>query len=425
MSLFKIISKQKSIQSDDLTVININAILGEFMYQEYKKCLYISGVDTLRDLIEDLISNQEKLPNSTRFFFVPTTTNGDLDNVSKPYLVSYESLVGRNMQGKVKLSSGNRIWKEGKTLAIDRETGLYVFVFFSKDKTRHIRLLSRDALRDRVPTYQPTFKKPWGTAILNAVSLNVLAVADHDQDCVHFFNNHNDHKIRNSIDTHSGSYLYTIGYTGKNKGQLRSPKGIVFDSFGRLLVADSANDRIQGFIYLKDPTGRTQGQWVVDIMHPEKPSPGDPVGLSNPSDIAVDSYDHYVVADTGHHCIKIFNRAVNYGPYELEDLRNIAKTDLWQFDSRPNGKARRRIPKIYLQCLCSWGTQGHMLGSMIEPIGVACVTVPSHVKTVQPNMCNSIDPDEKYDEERVFVCDRSLHCIHMFKYTPVCLAHKE
>ena len=162
------------------------------------------------------------------------------------------------MQGKVKLLSGKRVWVEGKTLAIDRETGLYVFVFFSKDETRHIRLLSRDALRDRVPTYQPTFKKPWGTAILNAVSLNVLAVADHDQDCIHFFNNHNDHKIRNSIDTHSGSYLYTIGYTGKNKGQLRSPKGIVFDSFGRLLVADSANDRIQGFIYLKDPTGRTQ-----------------------------------------------------------------------------------------------------------------------------------------------------------------------
>ena len=68
VSLFKIISKQKSIQSDDLTVKNINAILGEFMYQEYKKCLYISGVDTLRDLIEDLVSKQEKMPNSTRFF---------------------------------------------------------------------------------------------------------------------------------------------------------------------------------------------------------------------------------------------------------------------------------------------------------------------------------------------------------------------
>ncbi len=65
---------------------------------------------------------------------------------------------------------------------------------------------------------------------------------------------------------------------------------------------------------------------------------------------------------------------------------------------------------------------------MIEPIGVACVTVPSHVKTVQANMCNSIDPDEKYDEERVFVCDRSLHCIHMFKYTagmPLNLADKQ
>ena len=418
VSLLQIISKQKSIQSKDSIVERVNVVLGEFMHQQYQKCLYVAGVNTLRDLIEDLISNQEKSSHSTRFFFVPTSMGKDLDNISKPYLLSYESLVGRNIQGKVKLASGNKVWTEGKVLAIDRETGLYVFIFFSKDETRHVRLLPRDDLRDRVPTYQPIFKKPWGTATLNTMSLNVLAVADHDQDCIHFFNNHNDHKIRNSLDTHSGSYLYTIGYTGKNKGQLRSPKGMVFDSFGRLLVADSANDRIQGFIYLKDPTGRTAGQWVVDIMHPEKPSPGDPIGLCNPSDIAVDSYDHYVVADTGHHCIKIFNRAVNYGPYELEDVRNIAKTDLWQFDSRPNGKARRRIPKIYLECLCCWGTQGHMLGSMIEPIGVACVTVPSHVKTVQSNMCNGTDPDEKYDEERVFVCDRSLHCIHMFKYTP-------
>ena len=50
------------------------------MYQEYKKCLYISGVDTLRDLIEDLISKQEKC-QTLLAFFVPTTTNGDLDDV--------------------------------------------------------------------------------------------------------------------------------------------------------------------------------------------------------------------------------------------------------------------------------------------------------------------------------------------------------
>ena len=79
------------------------------MYQQYK-CLYISGVETLRDLIEDLISiRKQTLPAS----FCSYHNYWGLDSVSKPYLVS-ESLVGRNMQGKVKLSSGNRIWKEGK-----------------------------------------------------------------------------------------------------------------------------------------------------------------------------------------------------------------------------------------------------------------------------------------------------------------------
>ena len=89
---------------------------------------------------------------------------------------------------------------------------------------------------------------------------------------------------------------------------------------------------------------------------------------------------------------------MHYGPYELEDLRNIAKTDLWQFDSRPNGKARRRIPKIYLECLCSWGTQGHMLGSTIEPI--ERVTYPLMSKLYK-QICAIASIQMKRDEERV------------------------
>ena len=45
------------------------------------------------------------------------------------------------------------------------------------------------------------------------------------------------------------------------------------------------------------------------------------------------------------------------------------------------------------------------------------MTVPAQVKTVKCNKCNGVDPDEKFDEERIFVCDRSLHCVHIFKYT--------
>ena len=55
---------------------------------------------------------------------------------------------------------------------------------------------------------------------------------------------------------------------------------MAFDSFGRLLVADSENHRIQGFRHLKDPTGKTQGKWVVEIMHPEQPCPGEATSLS-------------------------------------------------------------------------------------------------------------------------------------------------
>ena len=54
---------------------------------------------------------------------------------------------------------------------------------------------------------------------------------------------------------------------------------------------------------------------------------------------------------------------------------------------------------------------------MITPISVACVTVPPQVKTAKHNRCNGVDQDERFDEERIFVCDSSLHCIHIFKYT--------
>lgn len=268
-----------------------------------------------------------------------------------------------------------------------------------------------------MPTYKPLLKKPWGTATLDTTSFNILVIADHDQNCIHFFNNHDDHKVRNAMDSHRNSYLYTVGSTGKNKGELRRPKGLTFDSFGRLLVADSENNRIQGFTHLDDPTGETQGNWVVDIIYPETPCPGEEISLNDPSDIAVDSYDHYIVADTGHHCIKIFHRVINYGPYEISDLRDIEQIDFWQYESRPNGKVRRRIPKIHLECLCAWGTQGYELGSMITPISVAYVTVPPQVKTAKCNRCNGVHQDERFDEERIFVCDSSLHCIHVFKYT--------
>ena len=416
--VFKIVATQNFKFEENCEKKDICLKIGELFDTYFEEKLYLAGVVLLTKSIQRCISGQVEQSKSNSFFFVPINkANKKIHGIQKPFLLPYESIIARSVQGHVKLLTGKSVWVEGDIIAIDRETGLYIFRFLTSDEKYQVRLLPRNDLRDSVPTYQPVFKRPWGSALLDTFSINVLAVADHDQNCIHFFNNHDDHKLRNAVDCHRNSYLYTIGSTGKNKGELRRPKGMAFDSFGRLLVADSENHRIQGFRHLKDPTGKTQGKWVVEIMHPEQPCPGEATSLHNPSDITVDSYDHYIVADTGHHCIKIFHRVVDYGPYELKDLRDIEKVDSWQYESRPNGKVRRRIPRIYLECLCTWGTQGHELGSMIEPISVACVTVPAQVKTVKCNKCNGVDPDEKFDEERIFVCDRSLHCVHIFKYT--------
>jgi DNA-binding beta-propeller fold protein YncE len=52
--------------------------------------------------------------------------------------------------------------------------------------------------------------------------------------------------------TLDGSYLGRWGVLGSDPGQLDHPKGLDFDSTGRLFVAESANDRVQKFRYPLD-----------------------------------------------------------------------------------------------------------------------------------------------------------------------------
>ena len=105
----------------------------------------------------------------------------------------------------MKLLSGKTLWVEGNVIAIDRETGLYIFRFITSNKEFQVHLLPYNDIRDYVPTYKPLFKKPWGSAMLDTASINVLASADHDRNCIHFFNNHDDHKVRNAMDSHRNS----------------------------------------------------------------------------------------------------------------------------------------------------------------------------------------------------------------------------
>ena len=399
-----------------------------------------AGVECLLVVMDDFrVKETEK---SHVFFFFLSNESRTVPG-TKPIVVALPSVLGMEMMGEVQLNGGQTAWTSGRVLAIDRESGFYIFQFTTDDGKQHVRLLPRSCLKDDIPTYRPLLRHPWGMSVLEprretgaaggggsggGDSTRVLAVADHEQHCIHFFDNKKEVKATNLSLSHNGSYLYTVGEPGTGLGQLRGPKGIEFDSFGRLMVCDSKNNRIQGFRFLQCPdddifrtedekaSGRLRGQWVVDIEYPVTvlgvPDPD--TTLEDPSDIAVDAYDHYVVADTGHSCIKLFRRVVDNGPYELMDGRDVHASNMWKYDRRPGGKLRQRIPTIHLECLCMWGTNGYDIGCMLEPVAVVCITPPQDIKTVHVHK----ESEAIFEEERIFVVDRGLHCVHIIKWTP-------
>ena len=79
--------------------------------------------------------------------------------------------------------------------------------------------------------------------------------------------------------TKDGKYLAEFGHTGTGPGELREPHSIVFDSRGRLLVADRMNNRVQIF----DQSGKFLDQWTQ---------------FGRPSGLAIGANDTLYVADS-------------------------------------------------------------------------------------------------------------------------------
>jgi DNA-binding beta-propeller fold protein YncE len=84
---------------------------------------------------------------------------------------------------------------------------------------------------------------------------------------------------RISVFDRTGKFLRTIGKTGTGPGEFRTPHMMVFDSQGRLIVADRHNHRIQ--ILTKD------GKFIAEYKE-----------FSRPSGLAIDANDTIYVADS-------------------------------------------------------------------------------------------------------------------------------
>ena len=89
-----------------------------------------------------------------------------------------------------------------------------------------------------------------------------------------------------------GNFLSEYGSFGSGPGQFNSPAGVIVDSSGRALVADTLNNRIVVLAF-----NGTSFSYVT-AYYP---------ALNGPTGLAVDAADNIVIADTGNNRIVVLS----------------------------------------------------------------------------------------------------------------------
>ena len=114
------------------------------------------------------------------------------------------------------------------------------------------------------------------------------------------------------------TFLFEFGSPGTGPGQFTSPEGIAADSLDRILVGDSANNRVQVFDssgnFLSEFGSFCNLEFPVDCVDPDGPGPlqlGDGQ-FSDPIGIIVDSFDRIIVADTANRRVQAFDSSGNF-----------------------------------------------------------------------------------------------------------------
>jgi streptogramin lyase len=164
------------------------------------------------------------------------------------------------------------------------------------------------------------------------------------------------------------SYFKQFGETGVEAGKLKAPWGVAVNAEGRLLVVDSANDRIERF--------NSEGTFMSTFG-----AAGSGSGqLKEPRGIALDSAGHIWVADTGNNRIEEFSSAgafikiVGSLGSESGKLKSPSallfdpKGNMWVADTGNN-----RIEKFNKEGVYSseFGSAGAEAGKLSEPQGIA------------------------------------------------------
>ena len=186
--------------------------------------------------------------------------------------------------------------------------------------------------------------KPWGVAINQR---GEVIVTEWGGDCV-------------SVFSPSGEKLQTFGKRGSEQGQFRRPRGLAVDEDDNILVADSANYRIQF---------TPEGQFLTGVGKC-------PVRFDCPTDIAFNAANTMYVTDSNNHCVLVLNSDLSFGK---------PGTGKGQFN-HPHGIACDSTGKVYVvdidnhriqvftaegKFLKMFGRRGDGKGELSNPVGVA------------------------------------------------------
>jgi len=442
------------------------------------------------------------------YMFEPTT-----HLPGQTFIVPRSAIHGSSMQA-YRARNPHEIgeWLEGVAVGLDRETGLYVFEHtnacaHNNESAVQITLIPRSKLRTSVPECKNLLNCPWDTCQAKTNGHGHIFISDCEQDCLHVFTepykplvanveqnmstrtrsgSRSSNKRKNSDSGSSGSgsdgsgsednkddddenikedrfsfasmskkkrkYLYTIGRSGSSRGEFRGPKGICFDAANRLIVADSKNNRIQGFEYLPEaggtycdplhpgiaPNHQKNGRWICTFVYPEEDhtvsgsqcphgigTPGtqkcakevmkntkDMPSLCRPSDVTVDSFENVLVADTGNSCIRVLRRKIYYGPNTPVDSATVDRDDLWMYKRTLLGKLVRVWPYVYMECIATWGCRGFGPGTFLSPVSIDHFTVTKHTNKGKNKNART------WKEERYLVVDQGNHNVTQFTLVP-------
>ena len=160
----------------------------------------------------------------------------------------------------------NKHLKDPWTVSVGRDG--HLIVCDSGDKT--IKVLSHDGMELLQSFTAPDCgESPW-FAVCHQEKFFVAYYGAH---CVKVFNK-------------EGVFLYNIGSEGSGDGQFNRPAGLAIDMFGRLIVCDRNNNRLQVFTL--------DGKFVTKIE------------LGRPTFAAVSNKGHLLVTDLKKHCVHVF-----------------------------------------------------------------------------------------------------------------------